>query len=634
MDRFKKYYQRFDWDASGRLLFYSAVVGVMTGLAAALFFEGFLIVESSVSRMYHSAGIEFPQPNSDYTAKSGPGFGEAFLNAERHDILPGGLIVPRYWILILLIPTCGGLVCGFLVWSFAPEVTNEGTDTVIRTFHNRNGLLRARISIVKILAGFFSLGSGGSAGWEGPITLCGAGIASNFAQYLRLSVKDRRILFLSGAAGGIGAIFQIPLGGGFFIAEVLYATSAIEFTAIFPCVVASFIGFATFRLCHGGQTLLDLSSNGGIHQLFESHPISDMTIFLAFVPFVALAALFYIVLLRFLRNKIFRNLSIPEFIKPALGGLLLGCIALVFPQVFGSGSAWIQRLVEGQLPFYLILILLVPKMLGTALTVSSGGSGGLFVPSLLIGGLIGGILGHVANSICNALGCPELAPQIPAAVLVGMSMFYAGVAKVPLASALIVCELIGCDYTLLIPFFLLNLAHFAVQSSSQSIYEEQVLAPIDSEAHFGNYSIDLLKSLSVKDVCFDVSGSSHPFMTIPASATMPQTVRRIASNPDSLFPVIDDAEKFLGVLQSSDVWTVSRSQKKWLIVTAADLMQNLDIAVSPSDTLYQALRLCTLWQISEIPVIDASDPTHLLGVIRKCDIISAYNARLAMCQWN
>jgi CIC family chloride channel protein len=328
------------------------------------------------------------------------------------------------------------------------------------------------------------------------------------------------------------------------------------------------------------------------------------------------------------RNKFFRRLPIPELFKPALGGFLLGCIALVFPQVLGGGYEWLPRLVEDKLPFYLILILIVPKMIATACTISSGGSGGLLAPSIFIGGLVGGTLGHLSQIVFTYLGVPQWAPDIATSVLVGMATFFAGVGKLPFAAAIIVCELAGFHYTFLIPLIVLNLLHIAIQSPSTSIYEEQVLAPIDSEAHFGSYSIDLLQVLKVQEAFSKENG-----VTILSTSSIPETVKLIAPLPDTLFPVLDDQGKFVGVLYATDVWGAFQHRNKWKDRTVWDLMRQTPTTISPKGNLYNAMRICLLEGISEIPVIDPKQPDVLLGMLRHSDIIAAYNERLAAAQW-
>ncbi len=632
----RQWRQRFDWDVSGKLLVYSAVVGLLAGLLAAAAFSGLSYLSWSVQHVYATVGIELPAP-TDYTDQTGPLPPDTFSEAERKDVLFGTFILPRYWILIVLVPAFGGLLCGLIVWTFAPEASGEGTDCMIRTFHFRGGFLRNRVPVVKTLAGFFTLGSGGSAGWEGPVMLLGAGLSGGLSKLFRLNVQDRRTLLLCGAAGGIGAIFQIPFGGALFAVEILYASTALELSAILPCVIASIFGATAFHFCHSdfcqghvlhGKDLL-LPDTVGINQP------TDLLFFLAFVPVIAVCGLLFVRIMLETRNRLFRRLALPEFFKPALGGGLLGLVALVFPQVLGGGYEWMQRLLEGQLPLALILGLIIPKMLATAFTVSSGGSGGLLAPSLFLGGLIGAALGHLSALFLNAVALPGLAPDVATCTLIGMATFYAGIGKLPLAAAVIVCEMTGGDFSLLVPLIALNLLHLAIQSPTTSLYEEQVLSHVDSEAHFGNFSIDLLKSISVKEVL----GSAEKMpLTISFAASIPDSTKLIAARSDSIFPVLDEQENFIGILRAGELWAVFRTRTKWDKQSAGSLMkpvpQTLDITVRPDDHLYKALRLCTLWQVSELPVVDPKNAKKLLGMLHHHEIIAAYNERLACAKWD
>lgn len=621
-----RFRRRFDWDSSGKVLVYSVVVGFLVGLAAVGAYIGYQAIGHAIAGFYATAGIELPRPE-DYTATSGALPGEVFAGAERKDVFLDFLIFPRYWILLLLIPAFGGLLCGFLVWTFAPEANGESVDSIIRAFHFRNGSLRNRVAIVKFLSSFLTIGSGGSAGCCGPTMLLGSGIAGALSQSLKLGAKDRRMLLLAGTAGGLGAIFQIPFGGALFAIEVLYASTALELSAVIPCLIASVVGYSTFNYLHGQIPFPTIPEHVGLH-----HP-TDMPVLALMILVIAFCGLFFVHLVLDLRNKFFRRLTIPEFLKPALGGLMLGCVALFCPHVFGGGQDWLNRLVEGQLPFLLIILLILPKMLATAFTVSSNGSGGMLIPSLFIGALIGASLGHLCSMGFEQLGLAKYSPDIELCTLVGMAAFYAGIAKVPFAAAVIVCEWVGADYSLLVPLMVLSLLHIAIQSPTTSLYEEQVLAPIDSEAHFGGFSVDLLRVLTVREACMEGAKGLNDVLLIPAETSIPETARLIAPRPDSLFPVVDSDGRLLGVLPAGEVWTAFRNRKKWATLNAGKLAQNKDITVYPDDDLFKALRRCTLWQITELPVVDPHRPDKLLGILRHREIIALYNERLAHSKW-
>jgi CIC family chloride channel protein len=626
---FERLRLRFDWYCSGHILVYSVLVGFLSGLAAALFYSLLQFVGGHIFGFYTATGIILPQP-SDYTSTSGLLPGSVFENAVRQDVF-WGLVLPRYWVLMLLIPMFGGLICGFIVWTFAPEAGGESTDSIIRSFHFRGGRLRNRLPIIKSLSGLFTLGSGGSAGCEELIIFVGGGIANSIGQLFRLSIRDRRILLLAGAAGGLGAIFQIPIGAALFVTEVLYASTAIEFGAVIPCLIASIAGYSVFYLIHGNLRFFEVTSYIGIGHC------GNFFVLLLFVPIIVLACFIFVRIILEMRNRVFRRIPLPEFIKPAIGGLLLGCVVLIYPQVHGGGYAWLYQLIDLKLPFYLVLFLIIPKMLSTAFTVSSGGSGGLFVPSLFIGGMIGFVLSEWSEFLFSTVGLSCVVPDKRLCILAGMSVFCTGVSKVPFAAAVIACEIISgteWSYSMLVPLLVMNLLAMAILSSGTSLYEEQVLTTIDSETHFGNYSIDLLQVITVRDTFLSRDKPELCDVMIPAEATIPEMVKLIAPLPDSIFPVVDREGQLLGVLYSSDVWSEFRNRQKWDSIRASTLIQPEINSITPEDNLYLALRICTLSSISEIPVVDPEQPHELICMLRQSEIIKAYNERLATAKWN
>jgi len=613
---------RFDWYSSGKLLVYCVVIGGLTGLCSAGLYSILQSIWTTVQLVYPTIGIELPIPD-DYTTVSGPLPGDIFDTAARKDTF-GALVLPRYWILILLIPALGGLLCGFVIRTFAPDAFGDGTDHVIRAFHTRNGTLRNRVPITKTMSSFFTLGSGGSAGLEGPATLFGSWTAHCFSRGLQLNNRDRRTMLLAGAAGAMGGLFQIPLGGAFFAVEVLYASSALELAAILPCILASLVGYSVFRYIHGDIFLVNLPNSIGIHS-----PV-DSLMFLLFVPCIALAGLLFVMCVRELRQRFFLRLPIPDWFRPALGGFLVGCIALVFPQVFSSGFEWMFRLLNEGLPCVLILALILPKMLATALTASSGGSGSLFAPSLFIGGLVGGALGHATHFLFAYFNVPYAPPDITMCVLVGMSVFFAGIAKLPFAAAIIVCEMSGFHYEFLIPLIVLNLIHIAIQAPSTSLYTEQVLAPIDSEAHFGHYSPDLLKVLSVRDALSEQKGQPA---TMQSSMPIAEAVKFIASKPESAFPVLDAQGRFIGMVNANDIWGVFQHWGQWHGRSIGGLVRTMPATVFPESDLYSVLRMYLLEHVSELPVVSMDQPDMLLGMLRRSDVLATYHSRLAAAQW-
>ena len=212
---------------------------------------------------------------------------------------------PATWWLVLLIPTLGGLVSGLLVFTFAPEAEGHGTDSLIKAFHRGGGLIRARVPIIKGIASVITIGSSGSAGQEGPIAQIGAGFGSLLARLLRLTPGERRLLMLSGAAGGIGAIFRAPLGGALFAGEVLYSSSAMEAAALLPCLTSSIVAYSTFALFVTPKPIFDVPD-------LAFHGLRELPLFSILAIVCAIVGWLYVKGFYGLRDYFFKRIPIPR----------------------------------------------------------------------------------------------------------------------------------------------------------------------------------------------------------------------------------------------------------------------------------------------------------------------------------
>ncbi len=318
--------------------------------------------------------------------------------------------IPRY--LFFLIPALGGLASGMLVYWLAPAAAGAGTDALIDAFHNRGGRVPFRVSVVKFFSSLLTLGSGGSAGQEGPIAQIGGGMGSLLGKITGVPTRQRRLLLLTGTAGGLGAIFRAPLGGALTAAEIVYKED-FESQGFLPFVVASVVGFTVF-------TLITHQTNAYLN--FPVFPFTHMRellvyacVGLACVPFSWLFVKIY----RTIREYSAREKRIPDFCKPAIGGLLVGLIAYVCPQALSTGWNFLGDSVAGHFAFSALLFIAFAKILTTSLTIGSGGSGGVFGPSLFIGGMVGGAVGYGLHGIY-----PELVTNPGSYVLVGMGAFF------------------------------------------------------------------------------------------------------------------------------------------------------------------------------------------------------------------
>jgi len=387
--------------------------------------------------------------------------------------------------LIPLATTLGGLLSGLLVYGLAPEAEGHGTDTVVHAFHRNGGLLRARVAPVKMLASAITIGSGGSAGREGPIALISAGLGSLYAKLTHRTEEERELLLLAGMAAGLSAIFRTPMGTGVFAIEVLYGGMEFEVGAFLYTIIASAVAYTVNGAFVGWQPLFRVPAVAAPRlSVYAWYVILGIA---SGIVGTILPVVFY------KTRDLFRNMPIPPWIKPAIGGLGVGVLALWLPQVLGGGYGWIQQAMDGRLALRLLIVLIFAKMAAFALTVSSGGSGGVFAPSLFIGAMLG-----AAFSIPFHQSAAVFA-------VVGMAAVFGAAARVPIATMLMVTEMAG-GYHLLVPAGLAVMIAYLLQvrlSSAfhyRSLYEAQVPVRRDSPAHFREHIQIALDLLGRRDV--------------------------------------------------------------------------------------------------------------------------------------
>lgn len=372
----------------------------------------------------------------------------------RQTIGPHGL-----W-LIPVSTTLGGLLSGFLVYSFAPEAEGHGTDAVVKAYHRAAGFIRARVAPLKLVASAITIGSGGAAGREGPIALIGAGVGSICATLARRNEEERRILTLVGMAGGLSAIFRSPIGAAFFATEVLYGNMEFEGGALLYTMLASVTAYAINGLFVGWQPLFDFAANqrgltaAGYAWLLVLGAASGIIATLLPVVF-------------YKTRDAFHALPFPRALNPAIGGLGVGLLALKFPQILGGGYGWIQEAMQGGVVTHLLIVLVFAKIAALALTVSSGGSGGVFAPTLFVGAMLGGFcasLFHLPSDLFAVLG---------------MAATFGAAAHVPIASLLMVTEMTGAYHFLPLAAFTVLLSYLVqtrltASFKYKSLYEAQV----------------------------------------------------------------------------------------------------------------------------------------------------------------
>ncbi|QDU65630.1 chloride channel protein [Engelhardtia mirabilis] len=527
---------------------------------------------------------------------------------------------PRPW-LIVIVPALGGAAVGWMTARFAPEAEGHGTEALIKSFHRLAGRVRRRVIAVKALCSALTIGTGGSAGQEGPVAQVGSGIGSMVADAFGLPDRDRRVMLLAGASAGIGALFTAPLGGALFAPEVVYRRPEFEGDAIIPCIISSIVGYTTFTSLSGRSRAIELDP-ALLENLSFGGP-AELPLYLVLA--LVCTAVGWLWVRSFDQiGALFRRMKrTPLALRAGLGGLMLGVVALAiapFSDKFGvlfGGYDLMRGSITGEITLVAAVLLIFGKILATSFTIASGGSGGVFAPSLAIGALCGTAVGQVGNALFPSLGIE------PAAVaLVGMGGFFAGVAKTPIAAILMVSEMTG-HYSLLAPLMLVSVLHLLL-ARNWSIYETQVDGLVDSPAHAGDFVVDVLEEMRVEEV---IDKSREPVL-IHQNATLRAALDLVSSASGSYFPVIDGDGAMVGIFSLSDIRRIFLETDVHNLVLVRDFMVDKVVTTTPNESLNDALRKLNERSVHEIPVVSADDPTRVIAMLTRNNVGAAYHRRL------
>jgi CIC family chloride channel protein len=553
-------------------LLIAGLIGVVAGLGAIVFYEA--IRWSTYLFLGLGAGYYPPGPLGE---------GQPLVRE-----------IARRW-MIPVVTTLGGLLCGIIVYTFAPEAEGHGTDAAIDAFHNKSGLIRARVPLVKTIASAITIGSGGSAGREGPTAQIAAGFGSVLAQLLKLSVADRRIAVAAGIGAGIGAIFKAPLGGALLSTEILYL-QGFEIDALVPSFIASLIGYVIFASFTGYVPVF-----GVMAQTTSLDPVT--LIYYALLGILCgLVGILYPKTFYATRD-LFRRLNWPNWVKPALGGLAVGLIGMFVPQILGMGYGWLQlSMMNNLLPLGIVVALVFLKIAATSLSIGSGGSGGVFAPGLFIGGMLGTAWWQVLQGVTHLPATP-----LPF-IVVGMMALFGAVARAPLAVMFMVGEMTG-GYGLLVPAMIaVGLAYILV--GHNTIYESQVPTPADSPAHRFDFFFPLLKGTRVKEIM--TTRLPHVTPDTPAADVREIIFKdqikgvTVVSEEDSLRPV--------GVITKQDLLHLTPELENG--ANAQEIMSSPPIMIDGEDTLDHALTLMADNEIAYLPVTEGEDLAGALSYRR------------------
>jgi CIC family chloride channel protein len=535
------------------------------------------------------------------------GFGALFFRAlinnfktlffeQGHNLLQ--FMGPYY---VIFIPALGGLIIGPIIYLFARETKGHGVPEVMLAVHSLEGRIRPRVAVVKALASSICIGSGGSVGREGPIVQIGSALGSSLGQLFKLSNEKTKILVACGGAGGIAATFNAPIAGIFFSLEVILREYGLRH---FSSVVLSSVTATVISRHFLGDNPAFMTP---AYQLLSTWEIPLYFIF-AFVA-AGVALLFMKVLYKC--EDVFDSLKFPEYTKPVIGGLIIGGIGLYFPQVFGVGYESIEHALNGQIAGKVLIILVLVKILATTITLGSGGSGGVFAPSLFIGAMLGGAYGQLTQFLV-----PNIAISPGACALVGMAAVFAGAAQAPISAIFILFEMTG-DYKIILPLMITCIISTIVvrRLSKESIYTLKLKRRgIDIQKP---KDLDFMEMITVSDA------NVKRVITIDETATVSDVEMMIKISDHRGFPVIDLNGNLVGMITRKDTNKAVANGKDEIPVE--EIMTRDIIYCYPDESLRIALEKFAERNVGRIPVVERGKHSHLIGLITRKSIIEAYN---------
>jgi len=594
--------EQFDFMLAGKWLIYGSIIGVVSG-AGAIVFQLLL----SFIRQLSFGSLMGLTPLS-------PG-GETELFH-----LSTGNFIPY---LVVIIPTLGGLLAGWIVYTFAPEAEGHGTDEVIKAYHKKRGIIQSKVPIVKLLASAITIGTGGSGGREGPIAQIGAGFGSFLGRKLGLNTKTRRWLMAAGMGAGIGSIFHAPLAGAIFAAEVLYSDPEIESEVLLPATVSSIIAYSVYSMVFGWHHMFIETSSVGFSSPVELIPYLVLAVILALLSHLFIRVFYGI-------NDLFKKLNINKMFKPAIGGFLTGSLGLIMilslndttyvVDIMGGGYGILQEIFNNGIEnvgIVLILTIGLLKILTTSFSIGSGGSAGVFGPSMVIGGTVGTSLGFLFQKIM-----PGVVLNPVSYTIVGMAGFFAAAANAPLSTIIMVSELTG-NYQLLLPtMWVVTIAYFI--SQKWTIYRSQVPNMNHSQAHFGRYSPQIITGTTVKE-CYK---RTRKFSTVTESASISEILELVDRSRQRVFPVVNENGGLIGGFNIDDVTHVLHDPNTEIKI-ARELMYTHIPKVKLNDNLEKANQLMNDSFMDEALVLDDSPEGKVIGIITSSDVVLTYNRKLS-----
>jgi len=506
----------------------------------------------------------------------------------------------------LLAPAAGGIFVGIIVYYFSSEAKGHGVPEVMEAIALKNGIIRPRVVLAKLFASAICIGSGGSVGREGPVIQIGSSIGSTLGQFTRVNTHRMKIFVACGAAAGIAAAFNAPVAGALFSVEIILGDFGIpQFS---PIVISSVVATVVSRYFLGNYPAFVVPK-------YELNSPNELFFYGILGLLAGLVALLFIRVLYRLED-FFDELKIKGLLKPIIGGFAIGIIGIFIPNIFGVGYNSMDLALHGNMIWTTMLLLVFAKILASSVTLGSGGSGGIFAPSLFIGTMTGGFFGSIVNQYFPYAASPG------AYALVGMGAVVAGATHAPITGILIIFEMTN-DYKIILPLMIscVIATLLTTKIQKESIYTLKLIRRgVDL---FRGREVNILKSLPVKDIM-----NSTPEI-IPANTSFNELMNLLVESQHTYFFVVDHENRLQGSVSISEVRQALAHQEYLSeLLIAQDLVNHQQERMSPNDTLDQAMKMFGKSGMEELPVVDSKDPDKIIGSLKYRDLIKAYNREL------
>ncbi|HHO47439.1 MAG TPA: chloride channel protein [Desulfobacteraceae bacterium] len=509
-------------------------------------------------------------------------------------------------LLLPLLPLTGAALLIPLSLLFPGKVNGYAFPRFLRRVNLENGVIEGKNIFIKIIATALTIGSGNSAGVEGTIAQIGGALGSKVGQTMRVSGKRMKVYIAAGCAGGIAGIFNAPIAGIFFAAEIVLLGSY-EISSFAALVIASASATVVSRAYYGE---------------FPAFPIPDYQVVNPFVEFplyilmaliIGILAVAHIRFFYLVRDR-FRQLKVHPLAKPLIGALMVGVIGIGFPQVMGDGYTYIERTLAGEGLIWVMLALVVLKSVATAITLGSGGAGGIFAPALFIGAVIGGAFGGIMHLLL-----PQYTANPGAYATVGIGAFLAASTQAPMTAIFLLFEMTG-NYLIIIPIMITAILGSSI---AKSLYQDSIdtvdFTREGINIHEGR-EVAIMKSIKVgKAITEEVD-----FISENANINHLLQLFRLAKD-SFYFPVVNSKGRMVGVVSMQDVKNILHDEKQRVCYLVGAICSRDVIQLTPDDNLYDAMQLFDLKGIEEIPVVESHEDPWVLGMIKRRDVITAYN---------